>query len=98
MFPSAEMRVRLDDRFGVAAFTYVLFGLKPGPALALSMVFVFAIWIGWRWLRRKSRQSPLYGAPAVPRVAREGSNLASGSKPAVGVVDICRGVPYRRAG
>jgi hypothetical protein len=48
----AEMRVRLDDRLGVAAMTYVLFGVKLGPALALSVVLVFAIWISWRWLCR----------------------------------------------
>jgi hypothetical protein len=53
MLPSAEMRVRLDDRLGVAAFTYVLFAVKPGPALALSVVLVFAIWIGCRWLCRR---------------------------------------------
>ena len=41
--PGAEMRVRLDDRLGVAAVTYVLFGVKPGPGLALSVVLVFAI-------------------------------------------------------
>ena len=53
MTPGAEMRVRLDDRLGVAAVTYVLFGVKPGPGLALSVVLVFAIWIGWRWLCSK---------------------------------------------
>jgi hypothetical protein len=67
MTPGAEMRVRLDDRLGVAAFTYVLFGLKPGPALALSMVFVFAIWIGWRSLLR--RFAPIKAPPpAHPRL------------------------------
>lgn len=53
MLPGAEMRVRLDDRLGVAAFTYVLFGVKLGPALALSVILVFAIWIGCRWLCRR---------------------------------------------
>ena len=53
MLPSAEMRVRLDDRLGVAAFTYALFAVKPGPALALSVVLVFAVWIGCRWLCRR---------------------------------------------
>ena len=46
----AEMRARLGDRIGVAAVTYVLFGVKLGPALALSLILVFAVWIGWRWL------------------------------------------------
>jgi hypothetical protein len=32
----------------------------------------------------------VYGATLVPRVARESSNLAGESKPAAGVVDICR--------
>jgi hypothetical protein len=50
---TTEMSARLDDRIGVAAVTYLLFGVKLGPALALSLVLVFAIWIGWRWLRRK---------------------------------------------
>ena len=58
----AEMRVRLDDRLGVAAMTYVLFGVKLGPALALFVVLVFAIWIGWRWLRRSIGQSPRHVA------------------------------------
>ena len=52
MLPDAETRVLLVDRLGVAAVTYVLFGVKLGPALALSVVLVFAIWIGWRWLCR----------------------------------------------
>jgi hypothetical protein len=33
---TTEMRARLDDRIGVAAVTYLLFGVKLGPALALS--------------------------------------------------------------
>ena len=53
MIPGAEMRARLDDRIGVAAVTYLLFGVTLGPGLALSLVLVFAIWIGWRWLCRK---------------------------------------------
>ncbi len=52
MIPGAEMRARLDDRIGVAAVTYLLFGVTLGPGLALSLVLVFAIWIGWRWLCR----------------------------------------------
>jgi hypothetical protein len=50
---TTEMSARLDDRIGVAALTYLLFGVKLGPALALSLVVVFAIWIGWRWLCSK---------------------------------------------
>ena len=50
---TTEMRARLDDRLGVAAVTYLLFSVKLGPALALSLVLVFAIWIGWRWLCSK---------------------------------------------
>jgi hypothetical protein len=53
MIPGAEMRARLDDRIGVAAVTYLLFSVSLGPGLALSLVLVFAIWIGWRWLCRK---------------------------------------------
>ena len=48
------MKARLDDRIGVSAVTYLLFGVKLGPGLALSLVLVFAIWIGWRWLCRKT--------------------------------------------
>jgi hypothetical protein len=54
MIPGAETRARLDDRIGVAAVTYLLFGVTLGPGLALSLVLVFAIWIGWRWLCRKT--------------------------------------------
>ena len=50
---TTETRARLDDRIDVAAVTYLLFGGKLGPALALSLVLVFAIWIGWRWLCSK---------------------------------------------
>jgi hypothetical protein len=50
---TTEMSARLDDRLGVAAVTYLLFGVKLGPTLALSLVLVFAIWIGWRWLCSK---------------------------------------------
>lgn len=39
--------------------TYVLFGVKLGPALALFVVLMFAIWIGWRWSCRNIQQSPL---------------------------------------
>jgi hypothetical protein len=53
MTSGAEMRVRLGDRLGVAAATYVLFAVKPGPALVLSVVLVFAIWIGCRCLCRR---------------------------------------------
>jgi hypothetical protein len=58
MIHGAEMRARLDDRIGVAAVTYLLFGVKLGPALALSVVLVFAIWVGWRWLQSNIQQSP----------------------------------------
>ena len=44
------MKARLDDRLSVSAVTYALFSVTPGPGLALSLVLVFAIWIGWRWL------------------------------------------------
>jgi hypothetical protein len=50
---TTEMSARLDDGIGVAAVTYLLFGVKLGPALALSLVLVFALWIGWRWLCSK---------------------------------------------
>jgi hypothetical protein len=59
MIPGAEMRARLDDRIGVAAVTYLLFGVTLGPGLALSLVLVFAIWIGWRWLCRKCPRGEL---------------------------------------
>ena len=52
------MKARLDDRIGVAGVTYLLFGVTLGPGLALSLVLVFAIWIGWRWLCRKALLSP----------------------------------------
>jgi hypothetical protein len=44
---------RLDDRLGLWAVTYLLFFVKLGPRLALFLVLIFAIWIGWRWLCRK---------------------------------------------
>jgi hypothetical protein len=47
------MRARLDDRLGLWAVTYLLFFVKLGAGLALFLVLVFAIWIGWRWLCRK---------------------------------------------
>jgi hypothetical protein len=50
------VKARLDDRIGVSAVTYLLFGVTLGPGLALSLVLVFAIWIGWRWLCRKAAQ------------------------------------------
>ena len=53
---TTEMRARLDDRLGLWAVTYLLFFLKLGPGLALFLVLVFAIWIGWRWLCRKAAQ------------------------------------------
>jgi hypothetical protein len=46
------VNARLDDRIGVAAVTYVLCGVKLGPGRALTLVLVFAKWIGWRWLCR----------------------------------------------
>jgi hypothetical protein len=49
---TTEMRARLDDRLGLWAVTYLLFFVKLGPGLALFLVLVFAIWIGWRWLCR----------------------------------------------
>ena len=39
------VKARLDDRIGVAAVTYVLFGVKLGPGLALTLVLVF-VWSG----------------------------------------------------
>ena len=36
--------------------TYLLFFVKLGPGLALFLILVFAIWIGWRWLCRKAAQ------------------------------------------
>jgi len=50
---TTEMRARLNDRLGLWAVTYLLFFVKLGPGLALFLVLVFAIWIGWRWLCRK---------------------------------------------
>jgi hypothetical protein len=83
MIPGVEMRVRLDDRLGVAAVTYVLFGVKLGPALALSLVLVFAIWIGWRWLCRNIQQSPVVFRAYQGAAAR--SPLAHARARAVGV-------------
>ena len=54
-----EMRARLDDRLGLWAVTYLLFFVKLGPGLALFLVLVFAIWIGWRWLCRKCPRGEL---------------------------------------
>ena len=45
---TTEMNARLDDRIGVAAVTYLLFGVKLG-----AVDLAFAIWIGWRWLCSK---------------------------------------------
>jgi hypothetical protein len=83
MLPCAEMRVRLDDRLGVAAVTYALFSVKLGPALALFVVLVFAIWIGWRWLCRNIQQSPLVFRAYQGAVAR--SPLSHAPARAVGV-------------
>ena len=88
MIPGVEMRVRLDDRLGVAAVTYVLFGVKLGPALALSVVLVFAIWIGWRWLCRNIEQLPgrfalIRTPPPAPSKWQKG---AGGVGPPPGVV------------
>jgi hypothetical protein len=47
------VKARLDDRLGVSAVTYLLFGVTLGPGLALFLILVFAIWNGWRWLCRK---------------------------------------------
>jgi hypothetical protein len=84
MIPGVEMRVRLDDRLGVAAVTYVLFSVKLGPALALFVVLVFAIWIGWRWLCRNIQQSPLVFRAYQGAAAR--SPLAHARARAVGVL------------
>ena len=75
VIPGVEMRLRLGDRLGVAAVTYVLFGVKLGPALALFVVLVFAIWIGWRWSCRNIQQSPL-----VFRASRRRRPLTLGSR------------------
>jgi hypothetical protein len=88
MTPGAEMRVRLDDRLGVAAMTYVLFGVKLGPALALCVVLVFAIWIGWRWLSRNIEQLPerfALVAPPPPALSKWQKG-AGGVDPPPGVV------------
>ena len=53
---TTEMRARFDDRLGLWAVTYLLFFVKLGPGLALFLVLVFTIWIGWRWLCRKAAQ------------------------------------------
>ena len=65
---TTEMSARLDDRIGVAAVTYLLFFVKLGPGLALFLVLVFAIWIGWRWLCRKCPSGPFFTetAPLPP--------------------------------
>ena len=84
MLPGAEMRVRLDDRLGVAAVTYVLFGVKLGPALALFVVLVFAIWIGWRWLCRNIQQSSIVFRAYQGAAAR--SPFAHARARAVGVL------------
>jgi hypothetical protein len=52
------VKMRLDDRLGVAAVAYALFCVKLGPALAVSLVLVFAMWIGWRWLCSKISRRP----------------------------------------
>jgi hypothetical protein len=39
---------------------YLLFSVKLGPGLALFLVLVFAIWIGWRWLCRKGWDLPTH--------------------------------------
>ena len=44
------MKARFDDRLGVSAVTYAPVQRHAGPGLALSLVLVFAIWIGWRRL------------------------------------------------
>jgi hypothetical protein len=74
---TTEMRARLDDRLGLWAVTYLLFFVKLGPGLALFLVLVFAIWIGWRWLCRKcpavalgrvvARHAPCCAAPPTAR-------------------------------
>jgi hypothetical protein len=75
VIPGVEMRLRLGDRLGVAAVTYVLFGVKLGPVLALFVVLMFAIWIGWRWSCRNIQQSPL-----VFRASRRRRPLTLGSR------------------
>jgi hypothetical protein len=68
------VKARLDDRIGVAAVTYVLFVVKLGPGLALTLVLRFAICIGWRWLRRNmppsSRSSGAPGQRGAVNAAR----------------------------
>ena len=55
-FVTSITRNWADDRLGLWAVTYLLFFVKVGPGLALFLVLVFAIWIGWRWLCRKAAQ------------------------------------------
>ena len=73
------MKARLDDRIGVAAVTYLLFGVTPGPGLALSLVLVFTIWIGWRWLCRKRPRREL-GDELMTRSLSSLATLSGGSQ------------------
>ena len=73
---TTEMRARLDDRLGLGAVTYLLFFVKLGPGLALFLVLVFAIWIGWRWLCWKCpvrTALPPDPSPALARAQRSPS-------------------------
>ena len=86
MPPGGEMRVRLDDRLGVAAVTYLLFGVKLGPALALSVILVFGVWIGLAMAAQSQSPSRLALSAstslATPSVsAHEGSDLAGKANP-----------------
>jgi hypothetical protein len=67
---TTEMRARLDDRLGLWAVTYLLFFVKVGPGLALFLVLVFAIWIGWRWLCRKAAQPSSGLARSSPKTSK----------------------------
>ena len=75
---TTEMRARLDDRLGLWAVTYLLFFVKLGPGLALFLVLVFAIWIGWRWLCRKAaqRRAAWPGVPETPKLLATHSRRA----------------------
>jgi hypothetical protein len=85
---TTEMRARLDDRLGLWAVTYLLFFVKLGPGLALFLVLVFAIWIGWRWLCRKCPAGRLgrMAARHAPSCAAPTARLRSISCPYAGAV------------
>jgi hypothetical protein len=88
---TTEMRTRLDDRLGLWAVTYLLFFVKLGPGLALFLVLVFAIWIGWRM-----------AVPEMPRgrlgrvLARHAPNCASPNRALRSISCSCAGAADSR--